>query len=681
MANMATTEENRNFTKLDQTLATTSDSNWSNVSSLNPWTKAVATSAGEMVTSGPVALVSEWTTDSAFPSTVTSLQNTTTDFSEAICNSSFTGNGTVLWGCFYNATNSSGFDNSTETLPLHSTTEVVLIALVVFVLIVLTAWGNIMVVLAFKLDKALQTVSNYFLLSLAVADFTIAVVSMPLYTVYLLAGYWPFGSILCDVWLSLDYTMSNASVANLLIISFDRYLSVTRPLTYRAKRTPKRAAIMIGFAWFISAVMWTPWIFAWPYIEGKRWVSDKDCYIQFLKTNTFLTIVTAVGAFYLPVTIMSLLYFQIYRETEKRQKGLAKLQAGKEHNGSKKSAFSSDDEGISSLSQRRSDSSPDLEDIDDLQGVVPGQKKTLAQRLICCKIDRDPDYLEESSSSEPPGSPDVDSPYSNATSTSTRPGLLSTMPKDVTFHEHNNSNAKHKVRSSPSNMMIPLLPVDSRRPSPMTPSTDITGTFSRHSDLSAVTGITDADIEPLMERRNDSMYTILIKLPADGGSNRREKPIIRMIADSDEDDSSVDRVECARSEDSDSSDNLARRRCEVESSFTHNVSFRPMGPPPPPPTGTPALGRRVMPHSHPAANTDPSRMVMQAKLAANIATKMKSQRARRKRQERKQEKKAAKTLSAILLAFIVTWTPYNLFTVVEAFCVGCIDSTLYSIGK
>ncbi|CAJ0567196.1 unnamed protein product, partial [Mesorhabditis spiculigera] len=31
----------------------------------------------------------------------------------------------------------------------------------------------------------------------------------------------------------------------------------------------------------------------------------------------------------------------------------------------------------------------------------------------------------------------------------------------------------------------------------------------------------------------------------------------------------------------------------------------------------------------------------------------------RKKNERKQESKAAKTLSAILFAFIVTWTPYN----------------------
>ncbi|CAG7731765.1 unnamed protein product [Allacma fusca] len=40
-------------------------------------------------------------------------------------------------------------------------------------------------------------------------------------------------------------------------------------------------------------------------------------------------------------------------------------------------------------------------------------------------------------------------------------------------------------------------------------------------------------------------------------------------------------------------------------------------------------------------------------------------RKKKKNQEKKQEKKAAKTLSAILLAFIVTWTPYNILVLLR----------------
>lgn len=122
----------------------------------------------------------------------------------------------------------------------------------------LTTVGNLLVLISFRINKQLRTVTNYFLLSLAIADFTIGCFSIPIFFTFFEKDRWPFDSFLCDVWLSVDYTMSNASVANLLLICFDRYFSITRPLTYRSKRTPKRVSIMIAFAWVISCFIWTP---------------------------------------------------------------------------------------------------------------------------------------------------------------------------------------------------------------------------------------------------------------------------------------------------------------------------------------------------------------------------------------------------------------------------------------
>ena len=73
-------------------------------------------------------------------------------------------------------------------------------------------------------------------------------------------------------------------------------------------------------------------------------------------------------------------------------------------------------------------------------------------------------------------------------------------------------------------------------------------------------------------------------------------------------------------------------------------------------------------------------VVLQACVAARLTRAVRAHRAR-KNQEKKQERKAARTLSAILLAFIVTWTPYNVFILVQAFCPGCIHPTLYDIGN
>uniref|UniRef100_A0A3B4V080 Muscarinic acetylcholine receptor n=1 Tax=Seriola dumerili TaxID=41447 RepID=A0A3B4V080_SERDU len=201
---------------------------------------------------------------------------------------------------------------------------VIIIVFLTGSLSLVTVVGNILVLVSFKINKALKTVNNYYLLSLAFADLTIGTLSMNLYTTYIIMDQWALGPVVCDLWLAIDYVASNASVMNLLVISFDRYFSVTRPLTYRAKRTTKRAMTMIGLAWSISFILWAPAILFWQYIVGERTVQPNECYIQFL-SEPIITFCTAIAAFYLPVTIMAFLFWKIYQETEKRAKDVQGL--------------------------------------------------------------------------------------------------------------------------------------------------------------------------------------------------------------------------------------------------------------------------------------------------------------------------------------------------------------------
>ncbi|XP_038671265.1 muscarinic acetylcholine receptor M2-like [Scyliorhinus canicula] len=210
-----------------------------------------------------------------------------------------------------------GFD--TEGGYPYTTVEVVFVVIVTGGFSVMTIIGNILVIASITLNRQLQTINNYFIFSLACADLIIGLFSMNLYTVYTVTGYWPMGTVLCDLWLAVDYVASSASGLNLLIISFDRYFCVTKPLSYPVKRTAKVAGMMIGAAWVLAFFLWVPAILFWQFIVGKRTVGDGECYVQFL-SNQAVIFVTAIAAFYLPVLIMVILYVQISRASRSRVK-------------------------------------------------------------------------------------------------------------------------------------------------------------------------------------------------------------------------------------------------------------------------------------------------------------------------------------------------------------------------
>ena len=182
-----------------------------------------------------------------------------------------------------------------------------------------TIIGNILVMLSIIINRSLQTINSYYLFSLAVADLIIGVSSMNLYTLYVVLGYWPLGPVVCDIWLVVDYVGCTASVMNLLVISFDRYFCITKPLSYPTWRTTKMAGMMIMVAWVISFILWAPAILFWQFIVGERTVPETECYVQFL-SNPTISICTDLAAFYLPVAIMLVLYWQISRASKSHVK-------------------------------------------------------------------------------------------------------------------------------------------------------------------------------------------------------------------------------------------------------------------------------------------------------------------------------------------------------------------------
>ncbi|NXF72053.1 HRH3 protein, partial [Sclerurus mexicanus] len=105
------------------------------------------------------------------------------------------------------------------------------LAFLMVLLCLVTILGNILVILAFILDRNLRHRSNYFFLNLAVSDFAVGVFCIPLYIPYILTGKWHLGRGVCKLWLVMDYLLCTASVFNIVLISYDRFLSVTHAVS------------------------------------------------------------------------------------------------------------------------------------------------------------------------------------------------------------------------------------------------------------------------------------------------------------------------------------------------------------------------------------------------------------------------------------------------------------------
>ena len=161
--------------------------------------------------------------------------------------------------------------SSTMSIWIHTVTlsSMILIDISAFL-------GNLLVICAFLRTRRLQTVTNYFIASLAFADALVAVFVLPLsiYS-YQRQRSWKLGLILCDLWVSSDVLLCTSSILNLTCISVDRYMAITKPLTYTAYRSKFLARMMILLVWVVSAVITCPPIFGWRDKNRKQTVRGK----------------------------------------------------------------------------------------------------------------------------------------------------------------------------------------------------------------------------------------------------------------------------------------------------------------------------------------------------------------------------------------------------------------------
>lgn len=107
--------------------------------------------------------------------------------------------------------------------------------------------GNLSMWLIICRTRDLRTCTNYFILSLSLADLLVAVVNMPVTVITLfMEGNWVLSDSACIFFGYVNMLTLVTSVMSLCNISINRYIMVCRPIRFKSIYTKLKSAAMIA---------------------------------------------------------------------------------------------------------------------------------------------------------------------------------------------------------------------------------------------------------------------------------------------------------------------------------------------------------------------------------------------------------------------------------------------------
>lgn len=172
--------------------------------------------------------------------------------------------------------------------------------------------GNSLVIYVVLRYSKMQTVTNMYIFNLALAD-EMFLVGLPFLIATVIFKYWPFGKIICKVYMTTTSINQFTSSLLLTVMSADRYVAVCHPISSPRYRTPFIAKFICLTVWTVSALLMVP-IFM--YANDLTIGCNTHCNIYWPETGIMngqkaFTLYSFTLGFFIPCILILLFYFLV----------------------------------------------------------------------------------------------------------------------------------------------------------------------------------------------------------------------------------------------------------------------------------------------------------------------------------------------------------------------------------
>ncbi|XP_077078735.1 adenosine A2a receptor a [Siphateles boraxobius] len=139
----------------------------------------------------------------------------------------------------------------------------------------LSILGNVLVCWAVALNSNLQSITNFFVVSLAVADIAVGVLAIP-FSIVISTGFCArfYGCLFIACFVLV---LTQSSIFSLLAIAIDRYIAIKIPLRYNSLVTGQRAKGIIAICWVLSVIIGLTPMLGWHKARSEKPINSTDC--------------------------------------------------------------------------------------------------------------------------------------------------------------------------------------------------------------------------------------------------------------------------------------------------------------------------------------------------------------------------------------------------------------------